>query len=94
MPLRTQKQVMANLDKLNGKAMRAVGEEYRAGVIAPLVEVLNAAGDGQAAMRMLNAGLLRRMDADALEQAVAETQVQSALIGRVSALPKTVGHRP
>jgi len=38
-------------------------------------------------LERLDAGLLRRMDATALETAVSDDYVQSAMIGRASALP-------
>lgn len=87
--LRTQKAVIANLDRTSGGHMRRAAKQYRTGVVEPLVEVLKTAGSGQEALRHLNAGLLFRMDARALETAVADASVQSALIGRASALPRS-----
>jgi len=87
--LRTQKAVIANLDRTSGGHMRRAAKQYRTGVVEPVVEVLKVAGDGQAALMMLNGGLLRRMNAAALEMAIADANVQSAMIGRASALPAT-----
>jgi len=93
--LRTQKAVMANLDRrVSGGHMRRAAKQYRTGVVEPLVEVLKTAGSGQEALRQLGAGLLRRMDSGALETAVADANVQSALIGRVSALPRAPAFTP
>lgn len=91
MALKTQKAVIANLDRTGGGHMRRAAKEYRRETLGPLVEVLKVAGDGRAALMMLNAGLLRRMDAAALETAVADADVQSGLIGRASALPPKRG---
>jgi len=88
MALKTQKAVMANLDRMNGTRMQRAAKAYRKETIGPMLEALETAGDGQEALQHLNAGLLRRMDSAALEEAVADDAVQSAIIGRASALPK------
>jgi len=85
--LRTQKAVIANLDRTSGGHMRRAAKQYRAGVVEPLVETLKGSQSAEQALRMLNAGLFRRMDSAALETAVADANVQSAMIGRASALP-------
>ncbi len=87
MGLRTQKAVMVNLDKLSGGHMDRAAKRYRRETLQPLVEGLRTAGSGQEALRHLNGKLLERMDAGALETAVTDDYVQSAMIGRASALP-------
>jgi len=89
MPLRTQKAVMANLDRrVSGGHMRRAAKQYRAGVVEPLVEVLKGSQSANEALRRLNVDLFRRMDGRGLETAIADANVQSGLIGRASALPK------
>lgn len=88
MGLRTQKAVMVHLDKLAAGHLNGAAGGYRLQTLGPLVNALKAAGNGQEAMERLDAGLLRRMDAEALETAVSDDYVQSAMIGRASALPK------
>lgn len=87
--LRTQKAVMVHLDKLSAGHMRRQTADYRRQTVGPLVEALKGAKSAKGAMDKLNAGLLRRMDATALITAVGDDYVQSAMIGRASALPKS-----
>ena len=91
MALRTQKAVIANLDRTSGGHMRRAAKRYRAETIGPLVEVVKTAGNGQEALRRLGPGLLARMNGEALEMAIVDADVQSAMIGRVSALPPKRG---
>ncbi len=88
MPLKTQKQVMANLDRMNGKAVRRVRERYRDETLGPLVNVIRGAGNAAAALLRLDEATLRTMDASALEEVITESSVQCGLIGRASALPR------
>ena len=80
--------MIANLDRTSGGHMRRAAKQYRVGVVEPLVEVLKGSQSADEALRRLNVGLFRRMDSEALETAVADANVQSAMIGRVSALPR------
>jgi hypothetical protein len=79
--------VMVNLDKLAAGHMRKAAEGYRRQTVGPLLEAVGRAGSSLAALASLSAKLLRWMDATALETAVSDDYVQSAMIGRTSALP-------
>ena len=87
MGLRTQKQVMVHLDKLSAGHLNKATAGYRRQTVGPLIEELKSAKSAKGALERLDAGLLRRMDATALETAVSDDYVQSAMIGRASALP-------
>ena len=89
MGLRTQKAVMVHLDSLAAGHARKAAEGYRLKTVGPLVEGLKGAKSSREAMERLDAELLKRMDAAALETAVANDYVQAGLIGRASALPGT-----
>ena len=89
--LRTQKQVVVNLDKLAAGHMRKAAESYRRQTVGPLVEELKSAKSVKDALKRMDAELVKRMDGMALETAGAEDYVQSALIGRASALPTKKG---
>jgi phage gp29-like protein len=80
---------MVNLDKLAGGHMRKAAADYRRQTVGPLVEALKGSQSAKGALERLDARLLRRMDATALETAVSDDYVQSAMIGRASALPKS-----
>jgi len=96
MALRTQKAVIANLDRTSGGHMRRAAKRYRAGVVEPLVEVLKGSQSANEALRRLNVGLFHRLNGAALFDALVDAEIQSALIGRASALParKNVAQPP
>jgi len=78
--LRTQKAVMANLDRrVSGGHMRRTEKQYRTGIVEPLVEVLKSSQSGAEVLRRLNVDLFRRMNATALIEAVADANMQSAM---------------
>ncbi len=85
MDLRSQKQVMAELDRMNGARLGRMAKQYRKQTIAPLMGAVGKAKSLKGLLRNLNGSLVKRMDTGALETALAETDVQSALIGRVTA---------
>ncbi len=85
MDLRSQKQVMAELDRMNGVRLGRMAKQYRKKTIGPLMGVVGKAKSVKGLLRSLNGSLVRRMDTSALETALVETDVQSALIGRVTA---------
>lgn len=88
MPLRSQKQVMVNLDRMSGLHMKRAGKRYREETIEPLLNAIRNAGSGQEALQRLGPSMLHRMDSTALEEAVTDDHVQAALVGRASALPR------
>jgi len=93
--LRTQKAVMANLDRrVSGGHMRRAAKQYRTGVVQPLVEVLKGSQSANETLRRLNVDLFRGMNATTLIEAVADAYVQSAMIGRASALPRAPAFTP
>jgi hypothetical protein len=88
MALRSQKQLMAELDRMNGRRIAEIGEKFQEGVVGPLVDTVKAAKSLKGLLRALGPGLVKRMDTAGLEDAVADTMIQAGLIGRVSALPR------
>jgi len=88
MGLRTQKQVLAELDGMSGRQMNRAADDYVREIVEPLVEELKSSQSSGGALDGLGARMLRRMKSGGLERAVADASVQSAMIGRVSALPK------
>jgi len=86
MALRSQRQVLGHLERMNRKAVRRMVGRYRDGVIGPLLEAVESAEDAEDAKRSLGGELLRRMDLDAVGEAAAGAMVQSALIGRTTAV--------
>jgi len=88
MPLRNQKQIMAGMDRMAGKAMRRNARAYRAATIGPLVDLISGAQSADDALARLNASVLVRMGTEPVAEAVEQTRVQAGLIGRVSAIPR------
>jgi len=84
MPLQRQTQVLAMLDKLSGRSMRAALERYRAGVITPLVQAIDLPS-ASLALSQLGLPTFRRMRPAGLADAVERVGVRSHLIGRVAA---------
>lgn len=80
--------MLGHIERMNRKAVRRMGKQYREGVIAPLLDVISTAEDAESARRRLNGGLLRRMATRPVVEAAAGVIVQSALIGRTTATKK------
>lgn len=93
MPLSNQKQLIAGLDRLAGRALRRVLKRYRRDTIGPLVAAIKKAKSHQGTLKQLSGALLRKMDSEAVQDAVTEVQVQSGLIGRVTAERKVEGRK-
>lgn len=89
MSLRTQTAVMNNLDRMAGRRIAAMQDRYRAKTLAPLVDVLEGAKSAAEALARLDGALLERMDVEPLADTLADNEVQTALIGRASALKKS-----
>ena len=89
MPLSSQKQVMAGLDKLAGRALRRASDDYRAEVVRPMVSGIKKAKSFKGLMRQLGPGLLRRMKTERFERNVSETLTQAELVGRTAGLPRS-----
>lgn len=87
MPLRNHKAVMAGVEMLEGRAVKRMGKAYRERTIGPLVEVLQRANGFEDLQSQISNSLLTRMDTSVVANAVAETGVQAALIGRTAAMP-------
>jgi len=86
--LRSQRQVLGHLERMNRKAVRRMTRRYREDVIGPLREALESAESAEDAERRMNGALLRRMDATPVAEAAAGAMVQSGLIGRTTATRK------
>ncbi len=88
MALSSQKQVMAGLDKLAGRALGRASDDYRREVVRPLVGRINNAQSLKGLLRQLGPGLVREMKTDRFELGLAQTMTQAALVGRTSATPR------
>lgn len=88
MPLRSQKQVMVQLDRMNGRTLRRAKDAYVRHTLGPLVAAIRDSAHAEHALGKLGAAMLRQMDSADMERIVADAGVQSGLIGRASALPK------
>lgn len=95
MPLRSQKQVMVQLDRMNGTTLGRARDAYVQHTLEPLIAAIKNAETGREALGQLGGAMLHMMDSADLERIVADAGVQSGLIGRASALPKkTHGLQP
>jgi phage gp29-like protein len=88
MPIRTQKQVMAGLDLMAGRAMGRSLKTYKREVVDPLVAAIGKAKSLKGLQKQLGASLLRKMDTSAFETQLADSLTQADMIGRVSATPR------
>lgn len=79
---------MAEMERMGGRRIGAISQRYRAGVIDPLVTRVRQAKSIAGVLQALGPGLARDMDDTAVADALADTMVQSAMIGRVTALPR------
>lgn len=70
-----------------GKRAGKIARSYQSSVIGPLVKRIEKAKSLKKLLAALGPGLLTDMKTDALEEALTETTVQAALVGRTSALP-------
>lgn len=86
MALRNQRAVLANLDRMAGKRIRRMAARYREETLAPLVRALHSADSADAALEMLDSAMLRRMAIDPLADAIEAHEVQTACIGRATAI--------
>jgi len=86
MALKSQRAVLANLDRMAGKRIARMGRAYRKETLGPLVEAIQSADSADAALEMLDSAMLRRMAIDPLADAIEEHEVQTACIGRATAL--------
>lgn len=86
MALRSQKAVLANLDRMAGRRIRRMSRAYREKTLGPLAAMLERSGTAQEALSMLNGGLLRQMDTVPLADAIEQHEVQTQCIGRATAL--------
>lgn len=87
MALRDQKRLMAELDRMNGKRVAKIARSYRQNVIAPVVGRIKKAKSPKGLLKQLGPGLVKEMNAAALEDAIEDNQVQMACIGRATAMP-------
>ena len=94
MAVRRQTQILAELEHLAGRRVGSMARDYRRAVIGPLVGRIKRAKSLKGLLRQLGPGLLGEMRSEAFEQAIADNEVQSALIGRVSAMPGEGIKRP
>ena len=84
----SQPQVMAANDKMAATAVRRVAKRYRKETIQPLVDAIKGAKSLKGLSRRLP-GLIAGMDTSAMEEALADVDVQGAMIGRVTAQEKS-----
>lgn len=93
MPLRNQKAILAGNDLLGDLAVKKIAPRYREETLGPLALTIELSRSPEEAMQRLNAGLVRTMRTTALENAIAETEFQAGLIGRVAATPRALPRR-
>lgn len=85
---RNQKQVMAGLDLMSGRAIGALAKSHQRDVERPIAAAIGKAKGNKDLLRRLNASLFRTMDTSKLETTMTDHFVQAGLIGRVTAMPR------
>jgi len=88
MGVKDQKKILAEMDRMNGRRVAALGKRYKENVIGPMVAAIKKAKSPKDLLKRLGPGLVKKMDATVLEEAVADTTVQASLIGRATAMPR------
>ena len=71
-----------------GRALGKAAAEHQRGAVGKIARRSERAKSLRGLLAQLGPGLLREMDSKPLEEALADAEVQSALIGRTSALPR------
>lgn len=94
MALRSQRAVLANLDRMSGRRMRRMTSQYRTETLGPLASTIDAARSPEEALAMLNGALLRSMATEPLAGAISEHDVQTQCIGRTAALREEAAKAP
>ena len=89
MALNSQKRLMGEMDRMNGRRVAKIARQYRSDVVGPLVKRIERGKSLKGLLKQLGPGLIEEMNAAALEEAIADTEVQMKVIGRVSVLPQT-----
>ena len=79
----SQPQVMAANDKMAATAVRRVAKRYRKETIQPLVDAIKGAKSLKGLSRRLP-GLIGKMDTTAMEEGLADAEVQGAMVGRIT----------
>lgn len=87
MPLSDYKQVLTGLDNLGGKSMQAARDEYKAGIVSPIVDAIRGA-ESMSELSKRMRGVFGKQDSALVEERLGAVLTQSALIGVVSARPK------
>jgi len=86
--VKRQTQVLAEMERMAGKTVGKMAGGYQRRTVGPLAARIKKAKSLKGLLRQLGPGLLKEMDSKPLENALADAEVQSGLIGRVSALPR------
>lgn len=86
MALRSQRAVLANLDRMAGRRIRRMSRAYKEETLGPLVDAILTTESAEDAEKMLGGELLKKMATKPLADAIEAHEVQTGCIGRTTAV--------